>query len=186
MCAMAQASKQYFRNQLSEFVYYSTYSKWLPEESRRETWVETVGRYIGFMHENLGTKLSEAEYAELQAAMLKMETLGSMRLLWGAGHAARATNVCAYNCSFIAPAAARFCREMYVLMCGTGVGFSVERQTVEQLPIISQTGTKLFTHKVVDSKEGWCDALTLGLTAWSEGKDIEFDYSGVRAQGSRT
>ncbi len=184
---LAQTSKQYFRNQLSEFVYYSTYSKWLPGAGRRETWLETVGRYISFMHENLGDKLTEAEYSELQRGMLKMEALGSMRLLWGAGEAARATNVCAYNCSFVAPSAWQdFAEVMYVLMCGTGVGFSVERQTVEQLPIIKrQSGTKLFTHKVIDSKEGWCDALTLGLTTWSEGKDIDFDYSGVRPQGAR-
>jgi ribonucleoside-diphosphate reductase alpha chain len=184
---LAQASKQYFRNQLSEFVYYSTYSKWLPDEGRRETWVETVGRYIGFMHENLGTKLTEAEYAELQQSMLKMEALGSMRLLWASGAAAKSTHVSAYNCSFIAPSKWQdFAEVMYILMCGTGVGFSVERQTVEQLPIIKrQTGTKLFPYKIVDSKEGWGDALTLGLTTWADGKDVDFDYSGIRPQGAR-
>ncbi|MBI5466331.1 MAG: ribonucleoside-triphosphate reductase [Candidatus Kerfeldbacteria bacterium] len=184
---LAAESKKYFRNQLSEFVYYSTYSKWLPQGHRRETWVETVSRYVDFMRENLGAKLKDGEYQEIKESMLKMEALGSMRLLWGAGDAARATNVCAYNCSFVAPAAWQdFAEIMYILMCGTGAGFSVERQTVEQLPIIKrQTGVKLFTHVVKDSKEGWCDALTLGLNAWSQGKDVDLDYSQVRPQGSR-
>ncbi len=184
---MAAESKKYFKNQLAEFVYYRTYSKWLPEKGRRETWIETVARYIDFMHENLGEKLSEAEYNEIHQAMLKMETLGSMRLLWGAGKAARATNVCAYNCSFMAPKGWQdFGEMMYILMCGTGLGYSVERQNIEQLPIVKrQTGVKLFTHQIKDSKEGWSDALVLGMSTWAEGKDIEFDYSAIRPQGAR-
>jgi ribonucleoside-diphosphate reductase alpha chain len=184
---MAKESKKYFKNLLSEFVYYRTYAKWLPEKNRRETWIETVGRYIDFMRETLGNKLDDKEYNEIHQAMLKMETLGSMRLLWSAGNAAKATNVCAYNCSFIAPSSWQdFGEIMYVLMCGTGVGYSVERQSVEQLPIIRrQSGVKLFTHQIKDSKEGWSDALVLGLNTWSQGKDIEFDYSAIRPQGAR-
>lgn len=184
---LAAESKKFFHNQLSEYVYYSTYAKWLPELGRRETWLETVGRYLDFMKENLGGKLTGEEYAELHQAMLRMDMLGSMRLLWAAGPAARTSNVSAYNCSFVAPAAWKdFSEIMYVLMCGTGVGYSVERQTVEQLPIINrQTGVKLSNHVVDDSKEGWCEALTLGLTAWSEGKDLYFDYSQIRPQGAR-
>ncbi len=180
-------SKKHFRNQLSEFVYYTTYSRWIPDENRRETWVETVDRYNDFMRENLGEKLTKKEYAEIRDYMMDMKAMGSMRLLWGAGTAARATNVCAYNCSFIAPTAWRdFGEVMYVLMCGSGCGYSVERQHVEQLPIIKrQTGEKLKTHMVADSKEGWADAFILGLETWSAGKDIEFDYTGVRPQGSR-
>ncbi|MFA4819177.1 MAG: ATP cone domain-containing protein [Patescibacteria group bacterium] len=184
---LAQESKKYFRNQLAEYVYYSTYSKWLPAAGRRETWLETVQRYIDFMRENLGDKLTDNEYAETKEAMLKMDVLGSMRLLWAAGKAARVTNVAAYNCSFIAPSGwPDFAEVMYILMCGTGVGFSVERQTVEQLPIIKrQAGVKLFNHVVQDSKEGWADALLLGLQTWSDGKDVEFDYNKIRPQGAR-
>ncbi|MBU1038922.1 ribonucleoside-triphosphate reductase [Patescibacteria group bacterium] len=184
---LAQTSKKYFRNQLSEYVFYSTYSRWLPEKARRETWMETVDRYVGFMRENLGDKLSTVEYDEIREGIRNMEALGSMRLLWGAGEAARATNVCAYNCSFIAPKAWQdFAEIMYVLMCGTGVGFSVERQTVEQLPIIQrQGGQKLPKYLVEDSKEGWSNALALGLVTWSKGQDIEFDYSAIRPQGAR-
>ncbi|MBI5733864.1 MAG: ribonucleoside-triphosphate reductase [Candidatus Kerfeldbacteria bacterium] len=184
---LATESKKYFRNTLAEYVYYSTYAKWLPAAGRRETWVETIQRYLDFMKENLGAKLQESEYEEIKQAMLKMEALGSMRLLWSAGAAARASNVAAYNCSFVAPAQWQdFAEVMYILMCGGGVGFSVERQTVEQLPIIKrQAGVKLFTQVVQDSKEGWCDALVLGLTTWADGKDMEFDFSKVRPQGAR-
>ncbi|MCX6714141.1 MAG: ATP cone domain-containing protein [Candidatus Vogelbacteria bacterium] len=180
-------SKKHFRNQLSEFVYYTTYSRWIPDENRRETWVETVDRYNDFMRENIGEKLTKKEYAEIRDYMMDMKAMGSMRLLWGAGTAARATNVCAYNCSFIAPTEWRdFGEIMYVLMCGSGCGYSVERQHVEQLPIIKrQTGEKLKTHMVADSKEGWADAFIMGLETWSSGKDIDFDYSLVRPQGSR-
>ncbi len=184
---LSSESKKYFRNQLSEFVYYTTYSKWIPEEGRRETWLETVSRYVDFMQENLGDKLTKAEYDEVKEYMLRMKTMGSMRLLWGSGKAARATNVCAYNCSFIAPKEWRdFGEIMYVLMCGTGCGYSVEHQNVEALPMVQrQKGIKLETHVVEDSKEGWAEAFILGLSTWSEGKDIEFDYSKVRPQGAR-
>src|SRR3990167_5562506 len=106
----------------------------------------------------------------------------SMRLLWSAGHAARVTNVAAYNCSFIAPTRLEdFAEVMYLSMCGAGVGFSVESQTVQQLPMIKrQTGEKLAAHVIEDSKEGWGDSLTLGLKAWYDGKDIEFDFSRLR------
>ncbi len=184
---LATESKQYFRNQLAEFVYYTTYSKWIPDKNRRETWLETVDRYLDFMRDNLGDKLREPEYTEVREYMLSMKALGSMRLLWGAGKAARATNVCAYNCSFVAPSCWQdFAEVMYILMCGTGVGFSVEHQTVELLPIIKrQKGERPVTFVIPDSKEGWCDAFALGLKTWSDGRDIIFDYSEIRPQGAR-
>ena len=180
-------SKKYFRNQLAEFVYYSTYATWLPEKNRRETWVETVDRYVDFMRENIGAKLTEAEYAEVRDYILHMRALGSMRLLWSAGRAARKTNVCAYNCSFIAPTQWRdFGEIMYISMCGTGVGFSVEHQNIEKLPMVErQTGEKPEHHVIPDSKEGWADALIYGMRQWSSGKDVVFDYSQVRPTGSR-
>src|SRR3989338_6854329 len=178
---LALESKKYFKNPLGEFVYYRTYSRWITEENRRETWIETVARYVDFMKENLGKKLKEKEYADIKAAM------PSMRLLQFAGSAARATNVCAYNCSYIAPSKVEdFAEIMYVSMCGTGAGWSVESQNVQQFPQIKfQTGKKLSTHTVADSKEGWCDALTLGLKTWYDGKDIEFDLSQLRPAGAR-
>jgi ribonucleoside-diphosphate reductase alpha chain len=185
---LAEESKKYFDgNLLGEFVYLRSYSKWIPEEGRRETWVETVDRYMSFMRENVGTKLSEKEYDELRTAILKQEIVPSMRLMQFAGEAARKTNVCAYNCSFIAPSKLEdFAEIMYISMCGTGVGFSVESDNVQALPQIKyQTGEKLATHVIADSKEGWCDALTLGLRTWYGGKDIAFDFSQIRPAGAR-
>lgn len=180
-------SKKYFRNALSEFVYYRTYSRWIDEENRRETWIETVDRYMSFMKENLSDKLKDEEYSEIREAILKQEAMPSMRLLWSAGRAARKTNVSAYNCSFIAPSKLDdFAEIMYLLMCGTGVGFSVESQNIQMLPIVKkQGGEKLDTHVITDSKEGWGDSLTLGLKTWYGGKDIEFDYSQLRSAGAR-
>ncbi len=180
-------SKKYFRNALAEFVYYRSYSRWIEGEGRRETWIESVDRYINFMRENIGSKLTEDEYREIREAILKMETMPSMRLLWSAGKAAAASNVCAYNCSYIAPRKLEdFAEIMYLSMCGAGVGFSVESQTVQELPIIRrQTGGKLPAHAIQDSKEGWCDALTLGLKTWYAGKEIDFDFSDVRPAGAR-
>jgi len=181
-------SKKYFEgNPLGEFVYLRTYAKWIPEEGRRETWIETVDRYLAFMRENVGTKISEKEFAELREAILNQEVMPSMRLMQFSGDAARKTNVCAYNCSYIAPSKLTdFAEIMYISMCGTGVGYSVESQNVQALPQIKhQTGEKIETHVVEDSKEGWCDALTLGLKTWYDGKDISFDFSQVRPAGAR-
>ena len=119
-------SKVYFRNQLAEYIFYSSYSRWLDDKSRRETWVETIDRYINFMRDNLGDKLKDKEYAEIREYMLNMKALGSMRLLQFAGQAAHVSNVTAYNCSYIAPTCWQdFAEIMYILMCGAGLGFSV-------------------------------------------------------------
>lgn len=132
-------------------------------------------------------KLSEAEYQEIREAILWQEVMPSMRLLQFAGKAARVTNVCAYNCSYIAPTKVEdFGEIMYVSMCGTGVGFSVESQNVQALPQIKmQSGEVLPAHVVDDSKEGWCDALVLGMKVWFDGKDIKFDYRKLRPAGAR-
>lgn len=180
-------SQKYFANPLAALVYYRTYSKWMPEEGRRETWVETVDRFMDFMEENLGDKLTLEEYTETRQAILDQDVCPSMRLLWAAGPAARRSNVAAYNCSYLAPTKLQdFGEIMYILMNGVGLGFSVEHENVEQLPQIQmQTGEKLPTHVVDDSKEGWADAFVLGLNTWFSGKDIDFDYSQIRPAGAR-
>jgi ribonucleoside-diphosphate reductase alpha chain len=111
----------------------------------------------------------------------------SMRLLQFAGKAARATNVCAYNCSFIAPSKWQdFAEVMYISMCGTGAGWAVQSENIQQLPQIKkQTGKKLPIHVIADSKEGWCDAFALGLKTWADGNDIDFDFSLLRPAGAR-
>jgi ribonucleoside-triphosphate reductase len=184
---LSKESKQYFRNSLGEFVYYRTYSRWMDDEHRRETWVETVNRYMAFMRENLGGKLTEKEYREIRTGILEQGAMPSMRLLQFAGTAARKTNVCAYNCSYIAPGSFQDLAEiMYISMCGTGVGWSVESRNVERFPQIKpQAGKKVRNFVVPDSKEGWADALALGMRTWAQGGDIAFDYSGLRPAGSR-
>lgn len=184
---LAEQSKSYFKNSLGEFVYYRTYSRWIPEENRRETWIETVNRYVDFMKENLGDKLKPSEYAEVRESILKQEAMPSMRLLQFAGKAARATNVCAYNCSFIAPTKWQdFAEVMYISMCGTGAGWAVQSENIQQLPQIKkQTGKMLPVYKIPDSKEGWCDAFAHGLKTWADGNDVVFDFSLLRPAGAR-
>ncbi len=184
---LALESKKYFRNPLAEFIYYRTYSRWIPDEGRRETWIESVDRYMGFMKEKLGDKLTDEEYVELREGILRQEAMPSMRLLWSAGGAARATNVAGYNCSFIAPTKIRdFSEIMYLSMCGAGVGFSVEQQHVQKLPQIKrQTGKMLAPYVIEDSKEGWAEAAYAGFKTWFDGRDITFDYSKVRPLGAR-
>jgi len=185
---LAEESKKYFiDNPLGELIYIRTYARWIDAENRRETWIETVDRYVRFMKENIGDKLSEEEYAEVREAILRQEVMPSMRLMQFSGEPARRCNTCAYNCSFIAPSAIKdFAEIMYLSMQGCGVGFTVESENIERLPQIQKQGKiKPKVHVVADSKEGWCDALTLGLTAWYEGSDVTFDYSSIRKAGSR-
>ena len=152
---LAEESKHYFHNQLAEFVYYRTYSNWIPEEGRRETWIETIDRYISFMKENIGDKLTDAGYAEVRERSYDQEAMPSMRLLQFAGTAARTTNVCAYNCSYTAPQKFEdFAEIMYISMCGTGVGFSVESQNVQKLPQIKNTDRQKITTHVVARQQG--------------------------------
>jgi ribonucleoside-diphosphate reductase alpha chain len=110
-----------------------------------------------------------------------------MRLLQFAGKATRRTNVCAYNCSFIAPRNFQdFAEIMYISMCGTGVGWSVESENIQALPQVKkQKNKKVSTLVIPDSKEGWADAFSLGLKTWFDGDDIVFDYSLIRPAGSR-
>jgi ribonucleoside-diphosphate reductase alpha chain len=185
---LAEESSKYFKdNPLGEFVFLRTYARWMPKENRRETWIETVNRYIDFMRENLGDKLDEEEYAEVREAMLNQEAMPSMRLLQFAGEPARRCNAVAYNCAFIAPTKIQdFGEVLYLSASGCGVGFAVESKNVEQFPQIKeQSGVVLKTHVVGDSKEGWANALVHGIETWYDGKDVEFDYSQVRPSGTR-
>src|ERR1700690_3138859 len=137
---LADESKKYFAdNPLGEFVYLRTYARWIEGENRRETWIETVDRYMSFMKENLGEKVSDGEYAELRQAILKQEVMPSMRLMQFAGEPARRCNTCAYNCTFTAPTKlGDFAEIMYLSMQGCGVGFAVESENIEQLPQIQK------------------------------------------------
>jgi len=182
-----QESSKYFSSPYSEYIFYQFYSRWVPELGRRETWIETVDRYMDYMKENLKDKLSAREYEELRQGILNQDICPSMRLLWSSGKACRESNVWAYNCSYIAPTCPQDLGEiMYVSMCGAGLGFAVEWENVQQFPQIKkQVKEKPAIHIVDDSKEGWADAFVLGLKTWFDGRDIKFDYSMIRPAGAR-
>ncbi|MEX2052457.1 MAG: ATP cone domain-containing protein, partial [Candidatus Paceibacterota bacterium] len=182
-----EESSKYFSSAYSEYIFYQFYSRWVPELGRRETWIETINRYMDYMKENLGDKLTKTEYNDLHHAILNQDICPSMRLLWSAGKACRQSNVWAYNCSYIAPTCPEDLGEiMYISMCGAGLGFAVEWENVQQFPQIKkQKNEKPSLLVVSDSKEGWADAFVMGLKAWFDGRDIKFDYSMIRPAGSR-
>ena len=184
---LSAESDKYFHSKFNEFVYLRTYARWIETEGRRETWIETVDRYMNFMREHLGTKVSEHDYTDIRQMILSQGVMPSMRLMQFAGSAARSTHVCAYNCSYIAPAELDdFAEVMYILMCGTGVGFSVENQNVQALPQIAfQKGGKTELFQVPDSREGWADAVKVGMHTWYSGQDLDFDFSACRPSGAR-
>ncbi|MBI3572421.1 ribonucleoside-triphosphate reductase [Candidatus Kaiserbacteria bacterium] len=183
---IAESSK-YFQNSYQEFIFYQFYSRWNDDAGRRETWVEAIDRFMTFMRERIGEKVTEAEYAEVRDAILKRDVCPSMRLLWSAGRACRATDVTAYNCAYIAPTSWRDLSEiMYVSMCGAGCGFAVEPENVEKFPQIQkQSGKHAPAIVVADSKVGWCEAFTKACETWASGLDVEIDYSHIRPAGSR-
>ena len=182
-----EESSKYFASPYSEYIFYQFYSRWVPELGRRETWIEVVDRYMSYMKENLGNKLSVKEYSDVREAILNQDICPSMRLFWSAGKAARNSNVWAYNCAYIAPTCPQDLGEiMYVSMCGAGLGFAVEWENVQQFPQIKkQTKEKPISHVVEDSKEGWANAFVLGLKSWFDGRDVKFDYSMIRPAGAR-
>ncbi|MCK4918317.1 MAG: ribonucleoside-triphosphate reductase [Candidatus Pacebacteria bacterium] len=186
---LVEEGKKYFKNPLAEFVYYRSYSKWIEGEGRRETWIETVDRYVDFMKENLGDKLKPAEYKKVREFILNQKSMPSMRLFWSAGKAARRCNAAAYNCSYIAPSRLQdFGEIMYLSMCGCGVGFSAESYNVQKLPQIKIHNGKLKMRKafvVDDSKEGWANAFVHGLKTWFDGEDVRFDFSQLRPEGAK-
>jgi ribonucleoside-triphosphate reductase len=183
---IAESSK-YFVSPYQEFIFYQFYSRWREEFGRRETWVEAIDRFMDYMKENMGTKLTTAEYAETREAILHQEVCPSMRLLWSSGKACRRTNVTAYNCAYIAPTSWRDLSEiMYVSMCGAGCGFSVEPENVGKFPQIQkQTGKMAPTLVVEDDKIGWCEAYVKACEIWEKGMDVEIDYSKIRPAGAK-
>ena len=173
-----------------EFIHLSRYSRWLPEEERRETWKETVGRYFNFftehLEENHKYKLTKELRNELEEAVLSLEVMPSMRCLMTAGEALKRENIAGYNCSYIAvnrPNA--FDEILYVLMNGTGVGFSVERQFVSELPVVADEFHHTDTTIVIaDSKLGWAKGLKELIGMLYIGQIPRWDLSRVRSAGS--
>ncbi|MBK6710155.1 MAG: recombinase [Chloroflexi bacterium] len=183
--AFAQSDK-YFPTQLQKFQFYDKYSRFSYELGRRETWIETVDRAVDYMKELSDYRLPPETYDRIRKGILEMKVMPSMRLLAMAGPAARRNNIALYNCSYMpVDSIDSFVEALIISMSGCGVGFSVERQYVEQFPRIArQKGNPPATCTVIDSSEGWAEAVRIGITAWFEGEDVIFDYSEVRPAGA--
>lgn len=169
----------------------SRYSRYLDDKGRREHWPETVNRYFEFMTKQLKTNhnydIPAAMREELQTAVTNLEVVPSMRSIMTAGDALERQNIAGYNCSYLPiddPKA--FDEAMYILLCGTGVGFSVEQKYVSKLPEIP---TELFNSgtiiNVKDSKEGWAKALRQVIALLYAGEVPKWDVSSVRPAGTR-
>lgn len=179
------ASDQYFPTQLQKFQFYDKYSRFNYELGRRETWLETVNRAVDYLRELSDYRLPASVYDRIRQGILEMKVMPSMRLLAMAGPAARRNNIAIYNCSYMpVDSIDSFVEALIISMSGCGVGFSVERQYVEQFPRIArQSGKPAPTHVVKDTSEGWAEALRTGLTTWFNGEDVKFDFSEVRPAG---
>jgi len=173
------------------FIAKSRYSRYLDDKGRREHWNETVARYFDFMTKNLkeknGYTLTPELRAELETAVVNLDVVPSMRAVMTAGAALERQNVAAFNCSYLPiddPKA--FDEAMYILLCGTGVGFSVEQKYVKQLPEVpEQLFDSQTTISVSDSKEGWAKSLRQLLALLYSGEIPKFDLSKVRPAGAR-
>lgn len=177
--------------QYQQFIHLSRYSRFRDELGRRETWNETVDRYFDFFVAHLKTNqsynISKDLVTELKTAVLNLEIMPSMRALMTAGEALKRDNVAGYNCSYVTVSRVRaFDEILYILLCGTGVGFSVERQYVEKLPTIAEEFTNSETTIVVqDSKAGWAKAYRELVSLLIGGQVPKWDVSKVRPSGAR-
>lgn len=171
--------------QYSTFIYKSRYSRWLYDKERRENWDETVDRYVKFFCARVPKKYRK-KMTNIREAIFNMEIMPSMRALMTAGAALQKDNVSGYNCSFVAADDPRaFDEAMYISMCGTGVGFSVERQYINNLPTVAEnfysTDTVL---QVRDSKIGWATAFKELIALLYSGMIPTWDVSQVRVAGA--
>jgi ribonucleoside-diphosphate reductase alpha chain len=175
----------YLQNDYRKFIHVSRYARWLDDKQRRETWPETVGRYV----ENvIVPKIRDEIIVEdLEQAILSNEICPSMRAVMTAGPALERDNTAGYNCSYLPVDHVRsFDEAMFILLCGTGVGFSVERQYISKLPEVPENFTQGITSVTVeDSKEGWAKALRHVVSALYSGDIPTWDVSKVRPAGAK-
>jgi ribonucleoside-triphosphate reductase len=172
-------------DQYQQFIHKSRYARWIPEHSRRETWSETVFRYVQFWRDRVQITVKEGQ--KLYDAIHNLEVMPSMRCMMTAGVALDKDNVAGFNCSYLHIDSPRsFDELMYVLMCGTGVGFSVERNFINKLPEIAESFHKTDSVIVVsDSKIGWASAFRELIAMLYAGKIPQWDVSRVRGSGER-
>ena len=170
----------------SAYIHKSRYARWNPDKKRRENWDETVGRFVDFFAPRIPKADREAVAEEIRLAVLHMDVMPSMRSMSTAGPALEKDNAAGYNCSYIAVDDPRaFDEAMYLSMCGTGVGFSVERQYVNQLPTVAEVFYPVETCiKVRDSKIGWANAFRQLVSLLYTGSIPTWDMSAVRPAGA--
>lgn len=167
-----------------KFIHTSRYARWLEGESRRETWPETVGRYI--VNVVVPKTKDDPIVAEIEQAILNLEIMPSMRAMMTAGPALERDNTAGYNCSYLPVDDVKsFDEAMFILLCGTGVGFSVERQYVSKLPEVPQLFKSETTIVVKDSKEGWAKAYRQLIALLYSGEIPVWDVSKVRPAGAK-
>lgn len=180
-----------FNTPFQEFVYKSRYARWIDSENRREDWPETVSRYLEYVRTHVASNynfdISNNLYDDLYTAILNLEVMPSMRALMTAGKALDRDNVAGYNCSYLPVDDPKsFDEAMYILLCGTGVGFSVERQYINKLPEVPDelfdSGTTIL---VADSKAGWAKALRQLIALLYSGEIPKWDITRVRPAGAR-
>ena len=166
------------------FIATSRYARWLEEEGRRETWSETVSRYVdNIVRPKVG---AEFNLSEIEQAILSLEVMPSMRSMMTAGKAANRDNTCMYNCSYLAVDDLKaFDEAMFILLCGTGVGFSVERQYINNLPEVPTLFDSDTIVMVRDSKEGWAKAFRQVLALLWAGEIPKWNVEKVRPAGAR-
>ena len=176
-----------FKNEVAEFIYKRTYSRWLEEENRREDWPETIERFIGFIISER-PDIPEKTVNKIRKYMMEFAVMPSMRFLWAAGPAAKADNTTIYNCSFAKiNSVEAFAECLYILMCGTGFGFSVEQEEVNKLPEVPEIKSGLPVKPIIieDSKKGWADSVKTLMECLYDGQNQYFDYSEIRPEGAR-
>jgi ribonucleoside-triphosphate reductase len=175
---------KYGMDEYQRFIHLSRYARWDDEKNRRETWEETVGRYCDFFAKKFPNEFPRQQIYE---AILNLMCVPSMRALMTAGQALERDNMAGFNCSFVAVDNPRVFDEiMYILMCGTGVGFSVERESVNQLPIIAEEFHKTNTViNVSDSRVGWASSYRELISLLYSGRIPKWDTSKVREAGAR-
>jgi ribonucleoside-triphosphate reductase len=175
----------YLPTDYQTFIATSRYARWIEEENRRETWGETVGRFMDNIVRPSG--VSEQDIAEIHEAILGLQVMPSMRALMTAGPAAERDNTCVYNCSYLPVDHPRaFDEAMFILLCGTGVGFSVERQAISKLPTVpDELNDNGDTIVVADSKEGWAKGLRKLISLLYTGDVPKWDLSKIRPAGAR-
>jgi ribonucleoside-diphosphate reductase alpha chain len=177
----------YLPTDYQAFIHTSRYARWLDDEQRRETWPETVERYMdNVVAKPLNDGLDWDIYEDISNAILGLEVMPSMRAMMTAGPALERDNTAGYNCSYLPVDDPKsFDEAMFILLCGTGVGFSVERQFVNKLPEVPQLFDSETTIVVKDSKEGWAKALRQLIALLYSGEIPKWDVSLVRPAGAK-